>query len=364
MRIAMIGQKGLPARHGGVEHHVQQLGSRLAARGHQVVVYTRPGYSGRATSEFMGMTLKSLPSIPTKHLDAITHSVLSSVHSRTQAFDIVHYHAIGPCLTAPLAKKRGRRIVATVHGQDWRRAKWSAAATLALRTAEHMALAVPDATISVSSTLADMYALRGFNTVRYIPNGVSLQEGDDLGMLAELGVKPGEYVAYVGRLVPEKGAHYLIDAWNQLQTPRKLVIVGDSSFSDGYVGSLRDAAGDNVVFTGYLYGARLAAAFRHAGLFILPSDLEGLPIVLLEALGYGTPVLASDIAPNREVLGTQGEYFRAGDVDDLTNRLRELLPRLPELKARAAGLRNLVVAEYDWDRVAKETEQLYLSLLG
>lgn len=362
MRIAMIGQKGMPATFGGVEHHTQELGSRLAARGHEVVVYTRPSYSDPNLTSHMGMRLKSIASIPTKHLDAITHSLMCSIDSRTEPFDIVHYHAIGPCLTAPFARKRGRKLVATVHGQDWRRAKWNPAATLALRVAEQMALRVPDATISVSKSLASVYGELGWRTPHYIPNGVSVCEDDDLDFVAGLGVTPGQYVVYVGRLVPEKGAHYLIEAWRRLNTSRKLVIVGDSSFTDGYTESLKKAP-DNVIFTGYLYGTQLASVFRHAGLFVLPSDLEGLPIVLMESLALGTPVLASDIAPNREVLHDQGEYFRAGDVDDLTTRLGELLPRMDDLNTATLMLRSRIIAEYDWERIVDETELLYSSLL-
>jgi glycosyltransferase involved in cell wall biosynthesis len=363
MRIAMIGQKGLPATHGGVEHHVQQLGSRLVERGHEVVVYTRPSYSDPSITEHLGMQLKSIQSIPTKHLDAITHCFLCSLESRSRPFDIVHYHAIGPCLTAPFAVKRDRKLVATIHGQDWRRAKWNALAALALKTSEEMALRIPDATISVSKSLADFYARRGVGDVHYIPNGVIVPEEDDPTFLASLDVTPGEYVLYVGRLVPEKGAHYLIEAWKRLGTSRKLVVVGDSSFTDGYAQSLRDAH-DNVVFTGYLYGAQLATVFRHAGLFVLPSDVEGLPIVLLESLGLGTPVLASDIAPNQEVLGSRGDYFRAGDVGHLLTRLEELVPRMGDLKAKAFDLRHDAVSAYNWDRVADETEGLYRSLLS
>lgn len=362
MRIAMIGQKGLPAAHGGVEHHVQQLGSRLAARGHDVCVYTRPSYSDPSLDEFMGMRLKSVPSIPTKHLDAITHSLLCSLDTRSQPFDIVHYHAIGPCLTAPLARKQGRKIVATIHGQDWRRAKWNALATLALRSAEEMALRVPDATIAVSKSLSRMYEDQGAASIHYIPNGVSVPDDNDEEHVRSLGVTPGEYVVYVGRLVPEKGCHYLIEAWRRLDTHRKLVIVGDSSFTDGYVKTL-DTSDDRVVFTGYLYGTELVSVFRNAGLFVLPSDLEGLPIVLLESLAFGTPVLASDIPPNVEIMGDEGEYFSASDVTSLTGRLEELLPKLGELKIAAMSTRQGVLDEYNWDRVAEMTERLYEQVL-
>jgi glycosyltransferase involved in cell wall biosynthesis len=362
MRIAMIGQKGLPATHGGVERHVEHLAARLVRRGHEVAVYTRPSYSDPSLVKHLGIQLKSLYSIPTKHLDAITHSALSSIDSRREPFDIVHYHATGPCLTAPLARKRGRALVATIHGQDWRRAKWGSLATLALRTSEHMALRVPDATISVSRTLADAYERLGYNGVHYIPNGVEVSDQDDPEYLKELDVVPGEYAVFVGRLVPEKGAHYLVEAWSRLATDRKLVIVGDSSFSASYVKSLNRCS-PNLIFTGYLYGPRLATVFRNAGLFVLPSDLEGLPIVLLESLAHGTPVLASDIPPNQEVLGGLGEYFKAGDVQDLVDRLNELLPRMHAMKKTARELRQRIATEYDWERVADQTESLYSSLV-
>lgn len=363
MRIAMIGQKGLPAAHGGVEHHVEQLGSRMASRGHDVTVYTRPSYTDPSLTELNGMCLQSVSSIPTKHLDAITHSLLCSLKSRSESFDIVHYHAIGPALVSPIAKKRGRCIVATIHGQDWRRAKWNRAAQLALKGGEMMALNVPDATISVSRSLAAHYREQGASKVHYIPNGVAVSNGRDDAFLDQLGVSSGEYAVYIGRLVPEKGAHYLIDAWRRSGTDRTLVVVGDSSFSDTYVQSLKTAA-DNVIFTGYLYGAQLATIFGEAGLFVLPSDLEGLPLVLLESLAHGTPVLASDIAPNQEILGDSGDYFRAGDVEHLAQRLTELLPRMPELKNRTASLNAAILEEYDWDRVTDSTLALYESLLA
>jgi len=363
MRIAMIGQKGLPATHGGVEHHVQQLGSRLAARGHEVLVYTRPNYSNPSLDTYMGMRLKSVSSVSTKHLDAITHSALSTWDSRSEPLDIVHYHGIGPSIATPLARKRGRRIVATIHGQDWRRAKWNGFATAALRAGEYAALHVPDATISVSRTLAQHYHDTRNRTVSYIPNGVTLAVGDDPGYLAQIGVRPSRYVVFVGRLVPEKGVHYLLDAWNQIGSEMKLVVVGDSSFTDEYATRLQKHASDRVIFTGYLYGAQLATVFRNAGLFVLPSDLEGLPIVLLESLGYGTPVLASDIPPNVEVLGESGEYFPAGNATALANRLQDLLPHMDDLKASALVMRQRILNEYDWERVTDQTEQLYESLL-
>jgi len=358
----MIGQKGLPAKQGGVEHHVEQLGARLVERGHEVVVFTRPNYSDPAVTEYRGMRLKSVPTLGTKHLDAIVHSFLSTLATWAGGYDIVHYHAIGPTLVSPLARLRGRKVTATIHGQDWRRAKWGRFASLVLRLGEWVTLRAPHVTISVSRSLADYYRAQGHSRVHYIPNGVFIDESDDLGYLRELGLDDGRYALFVGRLVPEKGIHYLLDAWARPNPGLPLVIVGDTSHTDEYVASLQAAEAD-VRFTGCVYGVRLATLFRHAGLFILPSDLEGLPIVLLEAMAYGVPVLASDIAPNVEAAGNHASYFRAGDTESLRSRLTELLPRLAMLKADAAAHRAAAIVVYDWDRVVDETEQLYESVL-
>lgn len=355
----MIGQKGVPATHGGIERHVEELGERLVRLGHEVTVFTRPHYTDPRLTEFRGMRLKSLPTIRTKHLDAILHSLLATFACWRGGYDVVHYHAAGPCLASPLARLRGRKVVATIHGQDWRRGKWGPFASGVLRLAEWVALRVPHATISVSATLADAYRTDAGRTVDFIPNGITVESGDDTTVLREFGLADRAYLLFAGRLVPEKGAHYLIDAHARLSTQMPLVIAGESSNTEEYVRSLRNSAGSSVVFTGYQYGARLAALFRHAALFVLPSDLEGLPIVLLEALGYGVPVLASDIAPNIEVLGDNGRYFQASDVDDLARALAECLGSLTSLRRESTALQIRAMHDYDWDQVTLQTEAVY-----
>jgi len=365
MKVAMIGQKGLPATYGGVEHHVEQLGRRLVERGVDVTVFTRPHYSESGASEYLGMKLRSLPTLRTKHLDAIVHSLLSTFATWFGGYDVVHYHATGPALLSPLARLRGRRVVVTIHGQDWRRAKWGRVASSVLRLSEPIALTAPHVAIAVSEGLAAGYQSQGHKKVRYIPNGVSVDSSDDPSYLAEMGLSDGRYVIFVGRLSPEKGAHYLTQAWRELPSHAgiKLVIVGGTSHSDDYVKSLRESAPD-VLFTGYLHGTHLATLFRHAGLFVLPSDIEGLPLVLLEAMAHGVPVLASDISPNVEVLGKEGRLFRAGDVEDLKCRLTECLESMSEMKRAAGAAQERVVSQYDWELVADQTHQAYLDLFA
>jgi glycosyltransferase involved in cell wall biosynthesis len=362
MKIAMIGAKGVPATHGGVERHVEELGARLVGLGHEVTVFTRPNYADPSLVEYRGMRLVSLPTVGTKHLDAIVHSTIASFVAAYDDFDIVHYHAIGPCLASPITKVAGRKIVATIHGQDWRRAKWGPFATNVLRTAEWTTLRVPDAVICVSETLARQYQRAGHAKVAYVPNGVTIDPGDDPDVLDELGVAKGEYLLFAGRLVPEKGLHYLVEAHSTARHSMPLVVAGDSSNSDEYVSSIRRKAGSGLVLAGYQYGAKLAALFRHCALFVLPSDLEGLPIVLLEALAYGAPVLASDIAPNIEILGGGGHHFRAGDVQSLAREMDRALVDPAALVAHASAEQRRITADYDWDEIAQSTVGLYLSV--
>jgi len=367
VKIAMIGQKGIPATYGGVERHVQELSVRLVERGHEVIVYTRPHYSATSLREYRGVRLVSLPSVRSKHLDAISHVALCAAHAAREGVDVMHFHAEGPALLSWVPRLRGGASVVTIHGQDWRRPKWGRGASLALRAGEWMAVHAPHATICVSETLARELSQRHGRPVQFIPNGVSLIDERDDSILDEFNLEPQCYVLFAARLVPEKGCHYLIEAWRRGGFAMPLVMAGDSSFSDEYVARLKAAAsagGAHVVFPGYVYGARLASLFANAALFVLPSDLEGMPIVLLEALGYGTPVLASDIPPNREVVGSFGRTFKAGSVEDLAKSLGACLGDIEGLSDQAQRARDVVRRDYDWDAAASRTIELYSCLDG
>lgn len=356
----MIGQKGIPATYGGIERHVEELSVRLAARGHAVRVYNRPHYSADGARSYRGVQVVTLPSVATKHLDAISHAAACTAHALASRPDVIHYHAEGPTLLSWLPRGMRRAVVATIHGQDWRRPKWGGFASLVLRSGEWMAMHAPNETIVVSQALTRALSEKYGRAAWFIPNGITLDPGDDISILAELGLEDGRYVLFASRLVPEKGAHYLTQAARQVSLDMPVVLAGDSSFSEDYVTALKaGAAGANVLFPGYVYGARLAALFRHAALFVLPSDLEGLPIVLLEALGYGTPVLASDIPPNLEVLGGMGRTFKAGSVSDLRRQLTTCLADLSALREQAQAAREAIQTAYDWDVVTDQTVSVY-----
>ena len=361
----MVGQKGIPATYGGVERHVQELAVRLVASGHQVVAYNRPSYADDDVHDFRGVRVVTLPSLATKHLDAITHVALCTAHALRHGADIVHYHAIGPALLSWVPRLRRTGVVVTIHGQDWQRPKWGRVAATALRAGEWTAMHAPHRTIVVSESLSTRLSHEYGRRTDFIPNGITLEAEEDRGILGELGLEPGKYIFFASRLVPEKGAHYLVEAYGRMRTELPLVVAGDSSFSSDYVRTLRaGSTREGVIFPGYVFGSRLAALFRNAALFVLPSDIEGLPIVLLEALGYGTPVLASDIPPNREVLGDLGRTFRAGDVDDLERELAACLGELPSLSEQAGLMAATIRAAYDWDVVTAQTIAVYEGVMS
>lgn len=370
LRIAMVGQKGMPATYGGIERHVEELGARLVALGHEVTVYCRDSYDAMPMDQYRGVRLRRTRTIATKHFDAIAHAATATLAALKDKPDILHYHGIGPGLVAPLPRYLSRvRVVQTIHGLDNQRAKWGRLARAVLGAAHWCSGRVPDVRITVSRTLATHYQDRFGTDTRYVPNGVGAQRSVPAQQIvSRFGLTEQGYLLLVGRLVPEKAADLLIRAFRRLDTTLKLAVVGGSSFSDEYVRVLREAAGDDprVVFTGFAYGDLLAELYTNAAGFVQPSRLEGLPLTLLEACAYGLPVVASDIPPHVELLGSDDagrRLFRDGDEDDLVAALTRLLaqPRTERLAATLHGGR--LRAQYSWDTAAREVEQVYLSVV-
>ena len=370
LRIAMIGQKGVPATFGGIEHHVQELGSRLAGRGHQVTIFCRRSYASDGMEEFRGMRLRHLSSAGTKHLDAITHSAVATIVAmrEREPYDVIHYHAEGPGMLAFAPRlASSAKVVLTSHGLDHDRAKWSRAARAVLKIGGWLSARVPDATVAVSRDLTEYYARRYGRPTVYIPNGVT----DRLGSLSgppPFGLDERRYVLFVGRLVPEKRPDDLIRAFRSIRGDVRLVIAGGTSFTSSYVEQLRRLAGDDprIVFTGYVYGDELRSLYRNAAAFVLPSSLEGMPLTLLEAIASSSPVVVSDIPPNVEVVGhdARGHHvFPSGDVDALRRSLIAVLADPSAERQGVAALRRRVLRDYSWDAAADATEQLYKRLV-
>ncbi|MGD1033912.1 MAG: glycosyltransferase family 4 protein [Candidatus Dormibacteria bacterium] len=373
-RIAYIGQRGIPATIGGIEHHVEEIGSRLAARGHQVTVYTRGNYSRERIAEHRGMRVRYMPTVPTKRLEALVHSGLSTAHAilpAQEAADILHYHAIGPSVFTPVPRLlTSRRVVVTIHGLDHDREKWGFGARTSLRAAGWITAHVPHATITVSRDLADYYLEHYGRPAHHIPNGVAAPVTRSPRLITERwGLAGEDYLLFLGRLVPEKAPDLLVRAFRRLETTTRLVLAGGSSFTDGYVRHLQAlaSADPRVIMAGEVGGELRDELYTNAAAFVLPSNLEGLPLTLLEAASYRLPLIASDIPPHLEVVGGDtpgGRLFRRGDETALNGALAAVLGRLPVERAGAMRLADRVVREYDWDVAADATEELYASLLA
>ncbi len=366
MRIAMIGQKGIPAQSGGVEQVVDMLSQHLTARGHDVLVYCRHSYLGRdhRTTRVDRLHRIFRPSIPTKHLDAITHTLMSTIDIALRRADVVHYHAIGPAALAPLARLAQFPVVVTVHGLDWQRAKWGWFARHCLRLGEYIASAAANKLLVVSPTLRDHFARQFGVSAQFIPNGVVPIKFKAADRILKFGLQPGRYVLAVARLVPEKGLHYLIDAFARIPNDVNLVIAGGGGLNDGsYERTLRQCTDRRVVFTGPADRELLTELYSHAQLFVLPSDLEGMSIALLEAMSMALPVLVSDIPENTSVIGTAGFRFRRGDVQDLSEKLVSLLGE-PQQLVQAGRQAAKQAAPYQWPRVVDQLEQVYAGVQG
>jgi glycosyltransferase involved in cell wall biosynthesis len=375
MRIVFIGQKGIPATFGGIEYHVDNLSQGLAERGHDVFVYVRSWYTDKGLKRHNGVRLVHIPTIKTKHLDASLHSLLSSLHSLTLKADIVHYHALGPTFFSPIPLAMRNTIITTVHRLDWDSEKWNAGAKAFLKAGERVSARFAHRIIVVSGELKDYFQQTYGKEVELIPNGVDLPVSRPADIIRDkYGLGDKNYILFLGRLVPEKRVDWLIRSFLSLKRsshPKfqrvKLVIAGGSSATDSYVHELRHLSGGDpdVVFTGYVHGEEKDELLSNALFFVLPSYLEGFPIVLLEAKSHGLCVLASDILPHREAIkdGKDGIFFHAGQHSDLTRKLQDLVEH-PE---KAFGMGNTakreILKHLSWDDVVDQTLDVYIRVL-
>ncbi|HBF67372.1 MAG TPA: glycosyl transferase family 1 [Candidatus Magasanikbacteria bacterium] len=372
MRVAMIGQKGLPAAYGGVERHVEELSTRLAKRGIEVTVYNRRWFSDYQKKTFQGIRVVTTPTLHTKHFDTITHTLTSTIHALITHHDIIHFHGVGPSLLSwiPRIFSPHTVVITTFHCIDRKHKKWGGFARIMLRLGEWSTCRFAHKIIAVSKTIA-AYALAVYDcTAIYIPNGINpvkpITNSEQI-IQNQFGLTHNNYVAVVTRLIPHKGIHHLITAFTGLNTKKKLVIVGGGHFTDLYVKRLHELThGDKrIIFTGFQSGAALHALYEHAALVVQPSELEGLSISLLEAMNYGRPLLASDIDENREALSDYGWYFKSGNSADLARQLKKLLatPRIT-LERRAKIGQVYVNNLFNWDTITSDTLHLYEKLVA
>jgi glycosyltransferase involved in cell wall biosynthesis len=365
MKIAVAGSRGFPHVQGGVEKHCEKLCVNLVRQGCEVIAFTRRPYVDPDLHEYQGVRLISINCPRSKYTEAIVHTFKSILYTRNLKPDILHLHAIGPSLFAFLARAMGIKVVITHHGPDYKRKKWPLPAKIFLRFSEIMGVRFANQVIAIADNIADDIKLKYSVESAVIPNGVEIPEpAGTESALKELGIQKREYILAVGRLVPEKGFSCLVDAFNKGDFGKwKLVIVGSADHEDKYSRGFKAEAekNKNIILTGLLTGRPLEELYSFAGLFVLPSYYEGLPIVLLEAMSYGLSCIASDIPANKCVGLNEERYFKACDVTALAEKIREFIGR-PWGESEKMTQIELIIKKYNWEKIAEETLKVYSRL--
>ena len=363
LRVAFIGGRGVVSKYSGIETYYEEIGKRLAGMGHEVKAYCRT-YFTPPGKQHNGIQVVRLPTIRSKHLETLVHTFLSTLHVLLQPCDVVHYHALGPALFSFIPRLAGKKTVVTVQGLDWQRKKWGRIASAVLRLGERAAVSLPTHTMVVSQVLQRHYREAHKAETSYVPNGGMLRERHLPDKLFEWGLEPGRYILFLGRLSPEKGCHLLVEAYEKLDTDIKLVMAGASSYCDDYSRRLQTHAGERIKLLDWVSGDALDELLTNAMVFVLPSDLEGLSLALLDAMGAGLCVLTSDVSENREAVNEAGFTFRRSDVADLADRLRFLIanPAVREAVGQAAKRR--ICEHYQWPQIAAKIERVYFEVMG
>ncbi len=367
MKIAVAGTRGFPDVQGGVENHCEQLYTRLAKGGHDITVFTRKPYVTTDLHTYKGVSLIPVSCPGNKFLEALVHTFISVLKARKLKPDILHIHAIGPSIFTPLARVFGMKVVVTSHGPDYERKKWSLWAKLFLRFCEWTGAKFANEVIAITGYIADDIQKKIGRKAIVIPNGIEaplLLDTDD--SLQKFGLYKKHYILAVGRFVPEKGFHDLINAFNDGDFEEwKLVVVGNADHEDRYSLDLKKTAGKNskIILTGFLTGQPLQELYSHAGLFVLPSHYEGLPIVLLEAMSYGLPCIASDIPANRNVELSRDRFFNDGNTKLLSEKIRYFINK-PLGEAEREKQVEIITKKCNWNKIADETLKVYKRVIS
>ena len=369
LSVAMLGHKRIPSREGGVEIVVEQLSSGLVREGHAVTCYNRKGhhvggsqFDAEELDSYNGITIKTVPTLDKKGLAAMTASATAAIACAFSKYDIVHFHAEGPCAMLWLPKLFGKRCIATIHGLDHQRSKWGKLAKTYIMMGEKCAARHAHEVIVLSKNVQDYFMDTYGRKTHFIPNGVDRAQKRAPEQIKEKFRLQGEdYILYLGRIVPEKGLTYLINAFKQVKTDQKLIIAGGASDTAEFFNELKALAADDprIQFVGFVQGQLLEELYSNAYMYVLPSDLEGMPLSLLEAMSYGNCCLTSDIAECTQVTEDHGVSFRKSDVEDLRQKLQMLCDdpqKVQTYKDRAA---DYICEKYSWEQVTRQTLNLY-----
>ena len=366
-KIVVTGTRGIPNVMGGVETHCEELFPRIAKLGFDVTVIRRSTYVHDGLTEWHGVKLVDIPTPKKKAFEAIVHTWRAIWKAKSLHADLVHIHAIGPAMLAPLARLLGMKVVFTHHGPDYERDKWGFAAKTMLKFGERMGCMFANDVIVISNVIKDLISRKYGRTknVHLIYNGVPQPEICEYPeYFEELGIEKGKYILGMCRFVPEKNLHHLVQAYvklkkdGRLPNDIRLVLAGDTDFEDDYSKGLKEMARDNcVVLTGFVKGRKLHSLLTNAKCYCLPSSHEGLPIALLEAMSYKLPVVVSDIPANEEVNLPAKDYFHLGNVDELADKLATIV-------AQPTQRIEYDLSKYNWDKIAEQVAEVYRSLMS
>ena len=374
MKIAMIGHKRIPSREGGVEIVVEELSTRLVKEGYQVDAYNRKGKNvqdknadkeNKKLKEYKGVRIITVPTINKKGIDALLYSVLATIRALFGHYDVIHYHAEGPCAMLWLPHLFKIKTVATIHGLDWQRAKWGGLATKYIKFGEKIAAKYADEIIVLSKNVQKYFKDTYNRDTNFIPNGVNKPIIREPKIIKEkYGLEKDNYILFLARIVPEKGLHYLIEAYKQIDTDKKLVIAGGASHTNDYLNKIKEMVKDDnrIIMTGFVQGEELEELYSNCYLYCLPSDVEGMPLSLLEAMSYGCNCLVSDIEENLQVVENNANLFKKSNQEDLKIRLIFLLKEENNLLKERKETIKFVLKKYNWNNVEKMTEKIYINI--
>lgn len=373
MKIAMIGHKRVPSREGGVEIVVEELATRLVQKGNQVDIYNRKGKNvqdknadleNKKIKEYKGTKIITIPTINKKGLDALVYSFFASIRASFSNYDILHYHAEGSCAMLWLPHFLKKKIVVTIHGLDWQRSKWGGFASKYIKIGEKLAVKYADEIIVLSNGVQKYFKDTYNRNTVFIPNGVNKPIIREPKIIKEkYGLDKDSYILFLARIVPEKGLDYLIDAYNNIQTDKKLVVAGGASHTNDYLERIKEKArqNKNIIMTGFVQGEELEELYSNCYIYCLPSDIEGMPISLLEAMSYGKNCLISNIEENVQVCEDNALTFEKSNVVDLTNKIKDALQS--KNRKKSEELQNYILSKYNWTDVTDITENLYYKIL-
>lgn len=364
-RVAMFGHKHVLSREGGIEIVVNELSTRMAAKGHSVTCYDRSGHpvNGEKLNqrrEYKGVKITPVWTIEKKGLAAMTSSLSAAFKAAWGKHDVVHIHAEGPAAMSWLPKLHGKRVIVTIHGLDWQRAKWGGFATKYIKWGEKQAVKHADEIIVLSRSVQDYFRKEYGRKTVFIPNGVNvptIRPADEINRLWNL--EKDSYVLFLGRIVPEKGLRYLVEAWKGIKTDKKLVIAGGSSDTQVFMDELKEMADDDVIFTGFQQGQVLEELYSNSYIYCLPSDLEGMPLSLLEAMSYGNCCVVSDIPECAELVEEKAVVFQHSNIEELKKVLQQLLDEPDTVNSYKESAADFICKKYNWDDVVDKTLEIY-----